>query len=395
MIINGGLPPDRHMDTKASSAPHVRRGSLDGLRGYAALSVAFYHGILHYDVSLIERVLYRPLLLVDWTELPVKLLLIPCNGESAVIVFFVLSGFVLRGALDRMAAWPLHKTALVFTWRRVVRIYPAVLACMLLFFLLSRVGIPAFPRFTLTGLWQNATLYWPAMHGPSWSVQVEICAVPFLLAAEGARRLWGVLGLMAALFYALVAIEYPLLVARLPALWAYLFLFFIGMLLVERPVAWAVRRLHPAAWVIALTLFLAGRHVTERAAISGLIAQGCAGGLLVACVAHRNDRLSAFLTRPVSRFLGRISYGFYLLNVVALYLCWAAIDSWVTAPAQHPVFWGLVSAVLSVPLTLPMAFLSERFIERPCITAGHALTRFQGTAQDRLLAPASRMAGER
>lgn len=84
------------------------------------------------------------------------------------------------------------------------------------------------------------------MHGPSWSVQVELFAVPFLLLAEVLRRLLGTLGLLLALFYAMIAIEYPVLVGRLPALWPYLFMFFIGMLLVERPVADAVRRLHSA-----------------------------------------------------------------------------------------------------------------------------------------------------
>ena len=352
-----------------------RRDSLDGLRGYAALAVAFYHGILHYDVSQIDRVLYRPLLLVEPADLPVKLLLIPFNGESAVIAFFILSGFVLRGALDRMADQPFPQASLVFSWRRVTRIYPAVIACMVVFFLLSRAGITTFPRFTLTQLWQNATLYWPVMHGPSWSVQVEICAVPFLLAAEALRRLWGTLGLLMALFYALVAIEYPVLVARLPALWPYLFMFIIGMLLVERPVADAVRKLHPATWAAALLLFLAGRHVTERAAVSGLIAQGFAGGLLVACAAYRTDALAWFLARPVSLFLGRISYSFYLLNVVALYTCWTAIDAWVATPAHHPLGWGLASAIGSVLLTLPAAALSERFVERPGILAGRALTR--------------------
>jgi peptidoglycan/LPS O-acetylase OafA/YrhL len=402
--MNGSLRPDRHAGPEASrpgaSRPEAsrisngRRESLDGLRGYAALSVGFYHGILHFDTSLIERVLYRPILLVDWADLPVKLLFIPFNGEAAVIAFFILSGFVLRGALDRMSARPFHRVVIGFSWRRIARIYPAVIACMSIFFLISVAcaprgnwaGIPTFPHFLPIQWLRNVTLYAPVMHGPSWSVQVEICAVPFLLAAEGLRRSWGPLGLVVALFYALVAIEYPVLVGHLPALSPYLFMFFIGMLLGERPVAEAVGKLHPATWVIAVLMFLVGRHITERAAVSGLIAQGFAGGLLVACVAYRNDALAAFLARPTALFLGRISYSFYLLNVVALYTVWAAIEAWIPFPSHHPVAWGLTSAVAAALLTVPAAYLSERFIEQPGIALGRTLTRLGGTSQVPLLA---------
>jgi peptidoglycan/LPS O-acetylase OafA/YrhL len=368
-----------------------RRESLDGLRGYAALAVAFYHGILHFDTSVIERVLYRPLSYIDWADMPTKLLLIPFNGEAAVIAFFILSGLVLRGALDRMSARPFRTAALDFSWRRLWRIYPAVVACMSLFFLLSVAtaprggwpGFTTFPHFLPIHFLWNVTLYSTLMHGPSWSVQVELCAVPFLLAAEGLRRVLGPLGLVVALFYGMVAIEHPVLVAWLPSLWPYLFMFFIGMLIGEPPVAAAAARLHPATWAIALAMFLVGRHITERAAVSGLIAQGFAGGLLVACVAYRNDALAAFLERPVSLFLGRISYSFYLLNVIALYTVWAVIEAWVPSPTHHPLGWGLVSAVASVLLTLPAASISERYIEQPGIAVGRWLTRSRGAARPR------------
>jgi peptidoglycan/LPS O-acetylase OafA/YrhL len=375
--------------------PAQRQHALDGLRGWAALAVTFYHGILHFDLSLIDRVLYQPILLVSWMELPVKALLIVFNGESAVLIFFILSGLVLRGALERMAALPLHIAAALFTLRRLARIYPAVVACMLLFFAISitcaRARFATFPHFLPIQLLQNITLYFPAMHGPSWSVQVEICAVPFLLAAEALRRRWGATGLIAALIYAMVAIEYPMLVLWLPALWPYLFAFYLGMLLGESAVADAARRLHPATWIVALVLFLFFRHITARAAISGLIAQVMAGGLLVACVASHEDALAAFLRRPVSQFLGRISYSFYLLNVIALYSVWAVIEAWVATPARHAVAWGLLSAVVSVLLTIPAAASSERFIEQPGIALGRILARWRPLLAR---APLSAPAGE-
>jgi peptidoglycan/LPS O-acetylase OafA/YrhL len=368
-------------DFASRVTPARRQHALDGLRGWAALAVTFYHGILHFDLSLIDRVLYQPTLQVGWADLPVKALLIVFNGESAVLIFFILSGLVLRGALERMADQPMAVAAALFTLRRLTRIYPAVVACMLLLFAISiacaTARIATFPHFQPMQLLQNITLYFPAMHGPSWSVQVEICAIPFLLAAEVLRRRWGATGLIAALIYGMVAIEYPMLVFWLPALWPYMFAFFLGMLLGEPAATDAARRLHPATWVVALVLFLVFRHITARAAISGLIAQVMAGGLLVACVASHEDALAVFLRGPVSQFLGRISYSFYLLNVVALYSVWAVIEAWVASPARHAVAWGLLSAAVSALLTVPVAALSERFVERPGIVLGRILTRWR------------------
>lgn len=373
------MPPDAHGKAAQSQArAGPRTPALDGLRGYAAAAVALYHGILHFDTSQIDRVLYQPIALVPWAELPAKLLLIPFNGKSSVILFFILSGLVLRGSLERLGGQAMWQAAAAFTLRRIARIYPAVIVCMLAFFALSWAcrwaGARTFPLFAPWQLLDNATLYYAAMHGPSWSVQVEICAVPFLLLAEVLRRGLGATGLLLALIYALVAIEYPVLVLRLPALWPYLFAFYAGMLMGEPAVGKATARLHPASGPIALLLFLVARHITARAAVSGLVAQVAAGALLVACVAYRRDALAAFLTRPVSLFLGRISYSFYLLNVIALYSCWAVVEAWVPAPSAHALAWGVLTGVVSVLLTIPAAALSERWVERPGIALGRMLT---------------------
>ena len=357
----------------------TRRHSLDGLRAAAAISVAFYHGILHFDTSLIERVLYRPILSVEGGEFGTKLLLIVFNGESSIIIFFVLSGFVLQGALTRMSGRTTAATVAVFTLQRIIRIYPALVVCVALLLALSlaaqRAGFGRFPAFSWGQAAENAVLYAPSIHGPSWSVQVEVFCIPFLLAAEVLRRRYGLLGLSCLVVYALIAIEYPVLVFRLPALWPYLFMFILGMLAASPAAAFMVRGLHPAAVWVAIPMFLAARHVTSRAAISGLIAQGLAAALLVGCIAYRDDAVTRALSARAMVFLGRISYSFYLLNVIALYLMWAVIETWVAEPGYHAVLWGLLSATASVALTIPAAAISERLVERPGIRIGHLLLR--------------------
>lgn len=351
-----------------------RNAALDGLRGAAALAVTFYHGMLHFDPTLVDRVLYRRVLAVEPQLLPVKLLLAVFNGESAVIVFFVLSGLVLRGALDRMSDLPFPQAAMIFTGRRLLRIYPAVVFSMAVFFALSRLSValrlPNFPAFGWGQFLANATLESTPMHGPSWSIQVELMAIPFLLAAELLRRVFGLLGLLGAFVFALLAIDYPSLVFDLPALWPYLFMFFLGMLINGPLVAKTVQALHPASSFVALGLFIFARHVTERGAISGLIAQGLLAGLLVACVATRTDALTRWLRTPLCQYLGRISYGFYLLNVPALYVVWAIIETQVADPGHHPIRWGLASALAATALTLPLASWCASAVERPFIGLG-------------------------
>jgi peptidoglycan/LPS O-acetylase OafA/YrhL len=124
-----------------------RRNSLDGLRGWAAVSVAFYHAILHNDLSLIDRVLYQPIQVQSsLSDILSKVVLTVLNGELAVFLFFVLSGAVLRLSLDSKSDRPLPRVFVAFAAARIARLYPPLIACLILFFFLSRIGIVGFPR---------------------------------------------------------------------------------------------------------------------------------------------------------------------------------------------------------------------------------------------------------
>lgn len=94
--------------------PTKRIGSLDGLRGIAALIVVVYHALL-IDPSFWDGTVHGPF---QWAlnYTPLKIV---WAGQEAVWVFFVLSGFVL--VRPYLADRPLH-TGRYFA-RRTIRLY--------------------------------------------------------------------------------------------------------------------------------------------------------------------------------------------------------------------------------------------------------------------------------
>ena len=92
-----------------------RMPALDALRGLAAVMVVFHHFYLTLPSPWLE-------IAHGWLDWPgLRPIII---GRPAVILFFVLSGFVLTRSMQREAELSLVK----FVMRRCLRIYPPFLA---------------------------------------------------------------------------------------------------------------------------------------------------------------------------------------------------------------------------------------------------------------------------
>lgn len=290
-------------------------------------------------------------------------------GNTGVDLFFVLSGYLIYATLMRRPQ-PFG----VFMARRLRRIYPAFLAVFAVYLVLGfampslnklpTTDLPAYiiaNLLLLPGLFPITPLITVA-----WSLSYELffyLLIPIVIA--GVRlRAWSAPQRIAVL----VAVS-----GLLFAYWAAngghprLAMFLAGMLLHE---LLSVTRWRPPA---ALALFAAGVAVLLKVVPTvgsfgftmKILALFVGFGLLCwACIAQPNSWLGRGLSWAPIRWLGNISYSYYLVHSLGLHA--GFIIATAVVPAER---WGAVGGALLLPatfaLTLVPSLLLYLTIERP------------------------------
>jgi peptidoglycan/LPS O-acetylase OafA/YrhL len=340
-----------------------RFGSLDGLRGIAALIVVLVHtqGALQMPAET------RAALFV-WLA-PIL------NGDGALRVFFVLSGFVLthsiRGDGPVLGYWV----------KRYLRIQLPFMCALIFAWLLSFGYIESsglsrwlgsLSRVHLSPNQLVASLWLPGKAGGQlsvgWTLTIEMVlslALPAMV--WFARRThWLVLLALAAL---------PLLFQQ--PNWQYAFDFALGITAYEKRetmAAW-IRRSSQlrVSLVFGLSLLAwnsnAGIVTTHVPPEIGnpihLIVLTLGSFGLVVLAAHWRPLVPLLCSRPVAR-VGLISYSLYLVHLPVVTFLGPRIGG-------EASVWTVVSLYAGVlTVSLLLAEIGYRFIERPAIRAGHA-----------------------
>jgi peptidoglycan/LPS O-acetylase OafA/YrhL len=346
-------------------------GALDGLRGLAALSVLFSHAIgVYTDTGGASG----PLL--------TGLHLIGNFGRPAVVLFFVLSGFVLFTSLQKAPAlWS-------YAVRRVFRIWPALIvaivtALVLHAFIPVRPGLG--PWATWNWAWsadavmvaRNALLLCFAesdrlLDPVSWSLALEVCfsALLFPLAAVLRRSLAGFAALTLAAYGAgrliLHAVGLPLdsqvggtLLGGAGLVLYYLPAFCLGMAAASIALSRNDRAPGPWAQLAGFGLgVLVGRFAHDPA-IAGI------GDAVAIFLVIRPGPVAQFLNHAAIAWLGRISYSLYLIHFPLMMALTFGLS---------PII-GLVPALaLLPPLALAVATLMYEVVEKPGMALGKAIT---------------------
>jgi len=346
----------------------MRVESLDILRGLMALAVAFYHFTIWYPV-------FQPGRFMAYTAAKV--------GHYGVEGFFIISGFCFfhiygpgsfrgRGLMD-------------FHIKRFLRIAPLYYLAVALNLAL---GLAVGPQPTARMLAENATLTFGLFHPNhslvlgGWSIGIEyVFYMVFPLLAWAAGRFRPFLAL-AALATVLLSVPYTLwwvpgaTMAGDMKFHTYVqlanhgFLFFLGGLAAQARArsGWRVTGL--SFWLLAAGLALVFSRYIRNFYDHFVVMEGppryafaflCLG--MVALFAFREFPDSRLKRAGI--FLGEISYSVYLLHPFAQEALLRAFPG------------GLAPALgfgLGLALTLGLATLTHRWIERPAMAWGKRLT---------------------
>ncbi len=342
--------------------PHI-----DGLRAVAVLSVIAYHLNNHW--------------------LP--------GGFTGVDVFFVISGFVVSGSVGGLERMSVLRFLAYFYSRRLFRIAPALLVCLMItslaFVLLvpsawlsmtaQKTGQAAFYGFSNFVLARTSNDYFspfvdynPFTH--SWSLAVEeqfYLIFPALFLPWIGRRRRLAVALVAAGFFAsllwarhLAAVDpgrsFYMISSRFWELATGVLLYQALALLQAGPLPRWVATLGSA---IAAALLAAGLMVVAPATTpypgGALPVLGAAGILLFLHDGARGGPVLALLDLGVMRYIGRISYSLYLWHwpVFVLFRWTCGLETVVAETAALALTFGAATASYHYIETPPRRALQQ------------------------------------
>jgi peptidoglycan/LPS O-acetylase OafA/YrhL len=355
---------------------------LDSLRGIAILLVLFFHG---FD--------YPGLV---WSQFrgPARLFITASvGGWSGVYLFFVLSGFLITGILLDSKQKPHYFRR--FYIRRALRILPAFYLLLLILIVLPRTGWlegrrVGWPFIGLSFLYlANLTPLFgvPAQYAPLWSLAVEEhfyllwpsvvrvlsrraaawCALGIFVATPMIRGLAHVLGHNA-------ASPYTWMISDGLAIGAVLGVLSRGQLAERRPMLY----FSAICTFSAIVLFAVGtpfgiwRGSTSFGAIFRPTAVNlfCAG-ILSLTLLLGSSRFRWIVQRPLLQWFGGISYGLYLIHMLAFDFT----DHWLIR--FFPGFYSQLPTrleflflrfLLAMGLAVGAAFLSRKYFEEWFLT---------------------------
>jgi peptidoglycan/LPS O-acetylase OafA/YrhL len=364
-----------------------RIDEFESLRGIMALWVLLGHVISTFDLPAFSHLWW-------WNILDSNL--------KAVDVFIILSGFVIFHLLNAK-----HETYRSYIYRRFLRLFPAYLVCLLISIALLRPSLEALQALGTPSphnairihiFTDSLNHFWPqvvahltmlqglvpnrllpssdyAFVGQAWSISVEwqfylLAPFAFAFARERGWRGWAMLAAM----MGFLVISRRFLGAGYVGAHAEYFAVGCACSFLWRAKSGLLERFakHSNLLIPAITVLL----VLVLRDQWQLAIWFC---VLASCITTRKcgkekiiaHAISSLLTIPPLRWLGRISYSFYLIHMAALYsMLWILRGS--TLSQTNLMLLTLAGTLV---LTLLAAHFSYKWIELPFIEFGRRFPR--------------------
>lgn len=351
--------------TSGSDVPLVRAymPELDSARGIAILAVVFYHGIagpLQADLSTLGRTLFS----------------LTQYGWAGVNLFFVLSGFLITGILLDSRQKPDYFPR--FYFRRALRILPVFYVTLLAllvggwipfrFLAISVLFLANFAGGLGVGLW----------YGIFWSLAVEehfYMLWPLLVRRFSMKKLMMV---VATIVIGSPFVRILTLVGNpVPQHFASLYTWFnldglsLGALLAIWLRMPSFRRHHLARIALPVTiagcagLYLVAGHPWADAIAAKSASNLAAAGFLSCMLLAGTSQWSFLVDRPILKFYGFISYGLYLVHILAFQLSQLLLARplRILTASGKPAMVILLRFSGGVVLGTAIAYLSRRWLE--------------------------------
>ena len=346
---------------------------LDSVRGIAAMLVAFYHSL-------------RP-----FAEIPRDTGFISVlNGHTAVLFFFLLSGFVLSGSLNSRREFS-AKSLFAYWMRRFFRLYPLVAFAVLLsaftaiFYSTSQVWAPVAPWVAkmielsknLSGLREYLSclaLHVSYLNAPLWTIKVElVCSflLPFLLYVDKLIK-WPLFSIP--VISVLLFLHYQLGPEAISST-KYLIYFFLGYVAYKLiPFTSRIPRHISCIGIVLFFSLILGVNFWNW---HQLVMTLSLFGLFCLMVPCSPVSLKKLLTTKSMLFLGRVSFSFYALHwpVMLLLLSLMQVHFAPEFLDNHAFLKGILLFFASIGVALPASALTEKFIEKPFNSFGHILSK--------------------
>lgn len=338
--------------------------ALDSLRGIAAIMVLFQH---FWEMNHNADNRLRPWLFF-------------CAGHEAVILFFVMSGFVLSHQLRQFKFKDYHQ----FVLKRIFRIYPAyyfslILSASLLIYIehYHRSGLTGYGLKPWFYIWSQTNFDKPLLFGSltlflhegnslnvaAWSLYYEIWLsllfpiLLWLICRTNYRFSIVTLVLISLTSYWFYR-HGEFLDNQWQSILYYSWYFILGMLLYK---------FYPKlencvnSWTLCVGLacyfsnYILYGQIANRLTHEVIIAIG--SGLIILNAIH-NSHVKKCLNWSLFKFYGKISYSFYLLHLPILYtLSYLLLKN-------HSLFLVKLLTFIIIPFA---AYVSYNLIELPCI----------------------------
>jgi peptidoglycan/LPS O-acetylase OafA/YrhL len=297
--------------------------------------------------------------------------------HPAVLFFFVLSGFVLAGMLER------DGNGFRFFISRLFRLMPAIWVNIIFFVVLwyafrLRIGNE---WYGVGGIVANALLLSTSINGVMWTLQNELLAMPFVYGAYLLRARAGTVALIVATLLLTALSPWDPVRAALNLDhhigWMWVFLvgmcgYYAGPSVVRGIIAPSSAAIFAGLLVV---FFFCTLVVTPGSPVRQMIEAGCAIGMVVLVAFGPAMAASRVLGSPILQFYGRISYSVYLWHFVVMTVLWKqpVFFGKVIASGVPPIAVALLASLVTIAGTTPLAWLSYRYVEVPGVHLGKRL----------------------